>query len=183
MSPEAPTVLLVEDNHDVREGLARVLRRSGYHVATAENGLDALAKLEGGRFGAVISDIMMPVMDGIRLYQVIEVRHPQMAKRVMFVSAWFDDPEVQSFLVRTGRPILRKPFEITDFLRAYQESSPLTMAELWVFPLMLRAALVEDLGRRAVEVTRRQHDRGACSRRRTGRRISPASSVGRAQPL
>lgn len=121
MNTSTLTVLLVEDNHEVREGLARVLRRSGYDVATAENGLDALAKLEGGEFRAVISDIMMPVMDGIRLYQVLEVRHPQVAKHVMFVSAWFDDPEVQAFLARTGRPILRKPFEIPDFIRAVQE--------------------------------------------------------------
>jgi two-component system NtrC family sensor kinase len=121
MTSSTPTVLLVEDNPEVREGLARVLRRSGYDVATAENGLDALAKLEGGEFGAVICDIMMPVMDGIRLYQVLEVRHPQMAKHVMFVSAWFDDPDVQAFLARTGRPILRKPFEMSDFLRAVEE--------------------------------------------------------------
>lgn len=114
-------VLLVDDNHEVREGLARVLRRSGFHVATAENGLEALAKLEGSDFRAVICDIMMPVMDGIRLYQVLEVSHPDVARRVMFVSAWFDDPEVQTFLTRTGRPILRKPFEIQDFIRAVEE--------------------------------------------------------------
>ena len=121
MSDPAMGVLLVEDNHEVREGLARVLRRSGFEVATAENGLDALAKLEGEAFRAVICDIMMPVMDGIRLYQLLEVRHPEVAKHVMFVSAWFDDPEVQEFLTRTGRPILRKPFEIPDFIRAVQE--------------------------------------------------------------
>ncbi len=121
MNTSTLTVLLVEDNHEVREGLARVLRRSGYDVATAENGLDALAKMEGGEFRAVICDIMMPVMDGIRLYQLLEARHPQMAKHVVFVSAWFDDPEVQAFLARTGRPILRKPFEIPDFIRAVEQ--------------------------------------------------------------
>ncbi len=114
-------ILLVDDNHEVREGLARVLRRSGFTVATAENGLEALAQMEGQEFRAVICDIMMPVMDGIRLYQLLEARHPQLAKHVMFVSAWFDDPEVQAFLTRTGRPVLRKPFEIQDFIRAVQE--------------------------------------------------------------
>lgn len=121
MSDPALGILLVEDNHEVREGLARVLRRSGFDVATAENGLDALAKLEGTEFRAVICDIMMPVMDGIRLYQLLEIRHPQVTKHVMFVSAWFDDPEVQAFLARSGRPVLRKPFEIPDFIRAVEE--------------------------------------------------------------
>lgn len=119
---DAPAgILLVDDNHEVREGLAKVLRRSGFTVATAENGLEALAQLEGREFRAVICDIMMPVMDGIRLYQLLEARHPQVTKRVMFVSAWFDDPEVQAFLSRTGRPVLRKPFEIPEFIRAVQE--------------------------------------------------------------
>jgi CheY-like chemotaxis protein len=121
MSDAGHAVLLVDDNHEVREGLARVLRRSGFEVATAENGLEALAKLEGEEFRAVVVDIMMPVMDGIRLYQLLEVSHPHVARHVMFVSAWFDDPEVQAFLARTGRPILRKPFEIQDFIQAVKE--------------------------------------------------------------
>lgn len=121
MSGSTPGILLVDDNHEVREGLARVLRRSGFEVATAENGLDALAKLEGQDYQAMVVDIMMPVMDGIRLFQILEVAHPRLARRVMFVSAWFDDPDVQAFLARTGRPILRKPFEIPDFIRAVEE--------------------------------------------------------------
>lgn len=60
-------ILLVEDNHEVRGGLARVLRQEGFEVVTAENGLDALAKLETATFRAIICDIMMPVMDGIRM--------------------------------------------------------------------------------------------------------------------
>jgi two-component system response regulator MprA len=115
------SVLLVDDNQNVREGLARVLRKSGYTVATAENGLEALQALEGNRYGAIICDIMMPAMDGIRLYQLIQSQHPDATEHVLFVSAWFDDPEVQSFLDRTGRPVLRKPFEIGDFLKAVQE--------------------------------------------------------------
>jgi two-component system NtrC family sensor kinase len=115
-------VLLVDDNHEVREGLARVLRRSGFAVATAENGLEALEKLaESPSYRVVICDIMMPVMDGMHLYQQLEARHPQIAERVVFVSAWFDDPEVQAFLARTGRPVLAKPFEIPDLVRKVKE--------------------------------------------------------------
>jgi CheY-like chemotaxis protein len=114
-------VLLVEDNHQVREGLARVLSRAGFNVTTAENGLEALARLEGRQFEAVVSDIMMPVMDGMRLYQVLEVRYPEAARRLLFVSAWFDDPEVQAFLRRSGRPVLQKPFEIEDLIRRVRE--------------------------------------------------------------
>ena len=113
-------VLLVDDNRDVREGLARVLRRSGYSVDTAENGLEALADVEKRQFRVVISDIMMPVMDGVRFYEILERRHPLVARRVIFVSAWSDDPEVQAFLRAAGRPLLETPFEIQDFLRAVE---------------------------------------------------------------
>ena len=113
-------VLLVDDNRDVREGLARVLRRSGYSVDTAENGLEALADVEERQFRVIISDIMMPVMDGVRFYEILERRHPLVARRVIFVSAWSDDPEVQAFLRAAGRPLLQKPFEIQDLLRAVE---------------------------------------------------------------
>lgn len=121
MSDTGTSILLVDDNQEVREGLARVLRGSGYTVATAQNGLEALAALEGNRYRAVICDIMMPVMDGIRLYQLLEARHPDVTQHVLFVSAWFDDPDVQSFLTRTGRPVLQKPFEIADLLQAVRQ--------------------------------------------------------------
>jgi cyclic beta-1,2-glucan synthetase len=48
---------------------------------------------------------------------------------------------------------------IHNFLRAYQDSQPLSIAELWAFPLMVRYALIEDLAYQALRVSRRQHDR------------------------
>jgi CheY-like chemotaxis protein len=58
-------VLLVEDNDDLRTTMAFVLGRSGYDVDTAENGRKALDQLKAGpRPGAILLDLMMPVMDG-----------------------------------------------------------------------------------------------------------------------
>ena len=51
------------------------------------------------------------------------------------------------------------PSNITEFLQAYQTVSPLTIGELWVFPVLLRFVLVEDLRNRALQVNRRQHER------------------------
>lgn len=114
-------VLIVEDNPEVRTGLARVLGRAGFAVSTAENGLEALAELEHRSFHAVVCDIMMPVLDGIRLYELMETQYPTMAQRVLFVSAWFDDPKVQAFLARTQRPVLTKPFEIQQFVSVVRQ--------------------------------------------------------------
>ncbi|GIW51232.1 MAG: hypothetical protein KatS3mg081_0587 [Gemmatimonadales bacterium] len=109
-------VLVVDDNAEVRNGLAKVLRRAGFDVYTAGHGLEALAELERRSFDAIVSDIMMPVMDGMRFHETIIQRYPDMARRVLFISAWFDDPKVKSFLDSTGCPVLSKPFDISDFV-------------------------------------------------------------------
>jgi DNA-binding response OmpR family regulator len=122
-------VLIVEDNPEVRTGLTRILTRSGFDVDQAENGLVALARLQHRAYQAIICDLMMPVMDGIRLYELLAHQYPETARRVLFVSAWFDDADVRGFLERSGRPVLRKPFDIDEFVRtvrtvAAQEPTP-----------------------------------------------------------
>jgi len=58
------TVLVVDDDADLREALADVLQESGYDVLTAEHGKAALAVLEGTLPDVILLDLMMPVMDG-----------------------------------------------------------------------------------------------------------------------
>lgn len=115
------SVLIVEDNPEVRHGLTRILTRSGFEVDHAENGLVALARIQQRAYDAVVCDIMMPVMDGIRLYELLAHQYPEVARRVLFVSAWFDDPNVSGFLERTSRPVLRKPFDIEEFVRLVRD--------------------------------------------------------------
>ncbi len=64
---DPPGVLLVEDSMTTRELERSILEAAGYHVETALDGVDALQKLERGRFDIVISDVEMPRMDGIEL--------------------------------------------------------------------------------------------------------------------
>ena len=65
MSSLASSVLVVDDDRDIREALAETLSDAGYAVRTAENGADALAQLRvSPRACVVILDLMMPVMDG-----------------------------------------------------------------------------------------------------------------------
>lgn len=61
----APCVLIVDDHADIRETLAEILEGAGYSVATAANGVEALAFLrENPLPGLILLDLMMPVMDG-----------------------------------------------------------------------------------------------------------------------
>ena len=67
-----PTIMVVEDNLDARQFLQRSLEDE-YHVIVAENGMEALEKMAGKqRVNIVVSDVMMPVMDGIQLFRQLK---------------------------------------------------------------------------------------------------------------
>lgn len=72
------SILLVDDEPVVRTVLERSLQREGIRVTTAENGVEALEKIRNGRFDAVISDILMPLMDGLELLVQIKTDHPDL---------------------------------------------------------------------------------------------------------
>ena len=64
-------ILIVEDDRELRQLFARVLEKNGYQVETAENGAEALKILGRGYVDLIISDIMMPVMDGNALVRAL----------------------------------------------------------------------------------------------------------------
>lgn len=71
-----PTILIVDDERNTREGLARALRRS-YHVHLADSGMAALKLLEQRPVDAVLTDLRMPGMDGLTLVRRVLAREPQ----------------------------------------------------------------------------------------------------------
>ena len=75
-------ILVVDDEEQIRDMLARHFRYLGYEVDTAENGKDALAKLDEDRTDIVISDIMMPEMNGVDLLYHLRRDHP-MVRAIM----------------------------------------------------------------------------------------------------
>ena len=80
-------VLVVEDDRDLRQLFARVLQRSGYETLEAGDGQQALEVLEREYVDVIISDIMMPVMDGIETCRALR-RDPALKETmVVFLSA------------------------------------------------------------------------------------------------
>ncbi|MDH4163390.1 MAG: response regulator [Nitrospirota bacterium] len=63
----AKTFLIVDDSASMRQLISFTLKDAGFEVVTAENGKDALVKLEGAKVDMVITDLNMPEMDGISL--------------------------------------------------------------------------------------------------------------------
>ncbi len=71
-----PNILIVDDEVNIQHSLARRYKLRGYHVETANNGKEALGLLEKRPFQIVISDIKMPVMDGVELLKKIRDEYP-----------------------------------------------------------------------------------------------------------
>jgi two-component system chemotaxis response regulator CheY len=65
-------ILIVDDDRTTRKLLGLFLRRSGFEIMTAENGLDALEKLGGGGIQMVVTDLNMPFMDGIEFIRTMK---------------------------------------------------------------------------------------------------------------
>jgi len=86
------SVLIIEDNADVRDGLEVVLADEGYEVATAANGRQALNKLYAGlRPGLILMDLMMPVMNGFEFRQE-QLSHPIFASIPLIAYSGITNP-------------------------------------------------------------------------------------------
>ena len=70
-------ILIVDDEVNLLQSLSDVLKRKGYSVATAQNGLEALGKLKERYFNIAIVDLKMPKMGGMELLEVMKERYPQ----------------------------------------------------------------------------------------------------------
>src|SRR5690349_18626923 len=70
-STAAPTILVVDDDEDVRELLRRTLAKAGFAVVTAIHGADALRVFRSQPFNMVVTDVIMPEMDGLELIRVL----------------------------------------------------------------------------------------------------------------
>lgn len=90
-SPGKPSVLVVDDDADIREAIAELLVDHGYDVATASHGAEALDLLVTGRVQprVMLLDLMMPVMDGWRLMAELRARQDSLAlPKVVVFSAY-----------------------------------------------------------------------------------------------
>jgi two-component system cell cycle response regulator CpdR len=107
-------ILLAEDDQVMREYLARALERSGYRVAAVDRGTEAIPLLESESFDLLLTDIVMPEMDGIELAQRAQEIAPEM--RVMFITGFAAVTLKAGKAVPQAR-VLSKPFHLRDLVR------------------------------------------------------------------
>ena len=98
--------------------LAEILAADGHVVEEAANGLQALERLGEARFDLVISDLIMPQLDGPGLYEELCRRDPAMADHLLFITGDTLSASARFFLQRVQRPAIEKPFVPEEVRRA-----------------------------------------------------------------
>jgi PAS domain S-box-containing protein len=111
------TVLVVEDESEVRALVVRALEEEGYTVRSAPDGAAALELMQDGEaVDAVITDIIMPRLNGRQLRDRLATLHPELP--VLFMSGHAAEASVLRELIPPGAPFLQKPFTPDDLSRA-----------------------------------------------------------------
>ena len=108
------SILVVDDEAEIRDLIERVLVQEGHHVKLAVNGAAALEAIGGQPYDLVICNVRMPVMDGPTLYARLLETDPGQASRFVFCTGDIVSPEVRSFLLSIDQPVLTKPFGIAS---------------------------------------------------------------------
>jgi len=108
---EKPRILIVDDEEEIRDMLSRHYRFLGYEILTASNGQEALEILSKERIEIVISDIMMPVMNGVELLSKIRIDYPMI--HVIIITGYVTMDNLLAVLRYGADTCIFKP--ITDF--------------------------------------------------------------------
>ena len=109
-------ILLVDNEQDILDILARVLRSAGYHADMAKDGQQALAQVSRRDYDLIISNIRMPVMGGEVFYHQLCASYPHLSKRVIFCTGDIANVSTRRFLNATGAPVIFKPFQLRTVL-------------------------------------------------------------------
>src|SRR6478609_2174237 len=120
-SPMQRSILVVDDEAEIRETLADILGRARHRVVTASSGRQALERMATERYDVILTDIRMPDLDGRALYQEIARRWPRQAERVVFITGDTLASALREFVSASGRPVIEKPFSPNDVRRVVAE--------------------------------------------------------------
>src|SRR5215213_3217495 len=109
-----PKILLAEDDNDMRRFLVKALQTAGYDVISYDNGLSAYRRLREEPFELLLTDIVMPEMDGIELARRAAELDPDM--KIMFITGFAAVALNADSAAPKHAKILSKPFHLRDLV-------------------------------------------------------------------
>ncbi|MBN9597258.1 MAG: response regulator [Afipia sp.] len=117
-----PRILIADDEESMRLLVARAIAMDGHEIVTAEDGAEALEILtrDNGAFDLLLTDIKMPVMDGIALALAVARDFPQLT--VLMMTGFADQRERASGLDAIVHDVITKPFAVADIRTAVADA-------------------------------------------------------------
>jgi two-component system sensor histidine kinase/response regulator len=112
---EPPVILLIEDEARLRDNLQTLLQSEGYHVMVAQNGAEGIKRLRHESFDLVITDLVMPEIDGFQVLEYLKAYSPETV--VVVMTAYVSAGSVIDALRKGAYDYLSKPFEF-DLMKA-----------------------------------------------------------------
>jgi two-component system, cell cycle response regulator CpdR len=114
MLPDMRRILLAEDDESMRGFLERALVRAGYEVVSFNNGVEALDRLKEEPFALLLTDIVMPRMDGIELARKASELDPGL--KIMFITGFAAVTLCNAAEAPNDARVLSKPFHLKDLV-------------------------------------------------------------------
>ncbi len=112
-------ILVVDDNKDLLNTFALILKRKGYIVDTAEDGEQALEKFKARAFDVVLMDVIMPRMNGIETLHNMRGINPR--AKVILMTAYCEDEQIQKVINEGAYGALYKPVDIARLMQLIGE--------------------------------------------------------------
>ena len=112
-------ILAVDDSVSIRKSISFILGQEDFEVVEAENGADGLTKAKGEKFGLIITDINMPIMDGIET--LVKIKEFDPGAKVIMVTAAGQKHKMLEAIKLGAAEFVTKPFE-TDQIISILES-------------------------------------------------------------
>jgi PAS domain S-box-containing protein len=110
-------ILIIDDEPNVQEVLAKSLASRGYSVQTAGDGEEGLVQLANSQFDVILCDFRMPNFSGMDFYRRIQSEKPHLARKIIFITGDTANLATRRFIEENDLTILEKPFELPDLLQ------------------------------------------------------------------
>ena len=118
MSDNKKSILVIEDDAEVRSMLEDYLAFLGYEVFTAEDGLEGLKKIKSNRYDLVITDIAMPYVSGIGIISILKEEHPEIPVMAMTGYGYHAEELAEE---KNANAIVSKPFDIQEIKQIIED--------------------------------------------------------------
>lgn len=151
-------ILVIEDNHDVRENLEEILELSGYEVAGAKDGKEGVQMAGSWEPDLIVCDIMLPVIDGYGVLQILSKKPALKHIPFIFLTAKTELTDIRKGMNLGADDYITKPFNKDELLTVIElrltksrESTPVTQTERRLKNLNRAQSLLQDIFANAEE--------------------------------